>query len=132
MNYNIKPCLFFVFLFLLNINTVPALQKSQVPNATDSLPSVLSGTHADLLSAKLRKEAKLWFAKHRLPENKRDWEEYREILRKKIIEKNNVFIDPGLPLNFRELGTIPMDGYSIKNITFQTLPGVYATANLFV
>ena len=37
-----------------------------------------------------------------------------------------------LPLNLKETGSVKMNGYTIKNIAFQTRPGVYATANLYI
>ena len=127
-----KLLYFFSSLFLLSTTVSPAFQLGGDSTDTKHFPSVLPPNHADLLEAKLKQEAKGWFAKHRLPDNQDDWEGYSENLRNKIIEKSNVFIDPGLPLNLRKLGTIDMEGYRIENIAFQTRPGVYATANLFV
>jgi len=71
------------------------------------------------------------FSEHKLPDNLKDWEVYKTNIRNLIIKKAGVHIDQKLPLNTREFGTIPMKGYIIK-ICIQTLPGVYATANLFV
>lgn len=132
MNYIIKFSLAIVPFIFLNSKTPPDHQESLRNNKTEGLPAVLSENHADLLLTKLRREAKLSFAGHRLPDHKQDWEVLSRTIRKEIIHKANVFIDPGLPLNTRELGTIRMNGYRIKNIAFQSLPGVYATANLFI
>jgi hypothetical protein len=41
-------------------------------------------------------------------------------------------IDHELPVNIKETATLPMPGYKIKNISFQTRPGIYATANLYI
>lgn len=98
----------------------------------DSLPSVLPDQRADLVNNRLRNEAVLKFALHRLPDDIKAWEQYKSGLRKKIIEKAGIVIDRRLPLDIRESGAIQMKGYSIKNISFQTSPGVYATANLFI
>ncbi len=99
---------------------------------SDSLPLVLSGNNKDLINSKLRHEASLRYAEHRLPDNITDWNKYREHLKSEIIKKTGIHIDHDLPLNMRDLGSISMKGYIIKNIAFQTLPGVYATANLFI
>ncbi len=99
---------------------------------TDSLPSVLTKNHADLLESRLRNDAILRFGTHQLPDNVKDWEKYRSELRKNIIQKMGLIVDHDLPLDIRETGSIQMQGYRIKNIAFQTRPGVYATANLYV
>jgi len=99
---------------------------------TDSLPTVLTENRADIVGSKLKKEAFLRFAEHQLPKTKLEWENYRIHLRNEIIKKAGVFIDHELPLNYHETGTVKMEGYSIKNIIFQTRHGVYATANLYI
>jgi hypothetical protein len=98
----------------------------------DSLPSVLTHDHPDLIARKLKLEAELKFGEHQLPDNLKDWETYRVQLKKVIIEKAGVIINHNLALNIKETGTIQMKGYSIKKITFQTRPGIYATANLYI
>jgi hypothetical protein len=103
-----------------------------LPVQADSLPTVLTENHNDIVESRLRLEGMLRFAEHRLPDNPEDWAVYKKDLRKKIIEKAVVHIDHDLPLNIREYGSIKMKGYIIKNIAFQTMPGVYATANLFI
>lgn len=99
---------------------------------TDSLPAVLTNNHADLVESKLRNQAVLNFGIHQLPDNIKEWESYRAKLKSKIIEKTGVVIDHQLSLDIKETGSLQMKGYSIKNIAFQTRPGVYATANLYV
>lgn len=100
--------------------------------AKDSLPAVLTKNHADMVESRLRDQAVLHFGIHQLPDNIKEWETGRKALKKKIIEKAGVVIDHTLPLNIRETGSMQMKGYQIKNISFQTRPGVYATANLYV
>jgi len=99
---------------------------------TDSLPAVLTKNHADLIESKLRLEAVLKFGKHQLPGNLKDWEKQRLQLKNEIIKKARVIIDHKLPLNIKGTGTIQMKGYTVKNIAFQTRPGIYATANLYI
>lgn len=105
--------------------------ESHISNS-DSLPSVLTKNHADLLESRLRNQAILQFGTHQLPDNLKDWEAYRSELRKKIIQKTGLIVNQNLPLDIKETGSIQMKGYQIKNIAFQTRPGVYATANLYV
>jgi len=98
----------------------------------DSLPSVLPANRADLLESNFRNQALLKFSVHQLPDNLKEWQNYRTALKKLIIEKAGVVIDHKLPLDIRETGSTQLNGYKIKNIAFQTRPGVYATANLYI
>ncbi|MDP3466809.1 MAG: acetylxylan esterase [Daejeonella sp.] len=98
----------------------------------DSLPDVLTKNHADFLESKLRNEAIIKFGTHQLPDSPQDWEKYRANLRKTIIQKTGLIVNHKLPLDIKETGSIQMKGYKIKNIAFQTRPGVYATANLYI
>jgi hypothetical protein len=117
---------------LIQIKVAGNPSVSEPAPAADSLPVVLVPNHADLVESKLRHEARLKFAEHRLPDNPADWEAYRIKLKNEIISKAGIRIDHGLPLNVKETGSIRMKGYTIKNITFQTRPGIYATANLYI
>jgi len=98
----------------------------------DTLPDVLTKNHADFLESKLRNEAIIKFGMHQLPDNPQDWDKYRTNLRKTIIQKTGLVVNHDLPLDIKETGTIQMKGYRIKNIAFQSRPGVYATANLYI
>lgn len=113
-------------------NTPQDNQLSQLSGKADRLPRVLPGNHADLIAGKLRLDAMLKFAERKLPDNLNDWETYRHQLKDEIIKKAGVVIDHKLPLNIKETGKIQITGYSVKNIVFQTRPGIYATANLYV
>src|SRR5258706_9267303 len=98
----------------------------------DSLPDVFPKNHADLIESKLRLEAVLRFTQYPLPVTRQELETYQGYLKTEIIKKAGIVIDHELPLNYQETGTIKMEGLTIKNIAFQTRPGVYATANLYV
>ncbi|MGB4399384.1 MAG: acetylxylan esterase [Daejeonella sp.] len=100
--------------------------------AADSLPYVLAKNHADLIESRLRAQAVLLFPTHQLPDNQQEWNAYRTDLKNTIIQKTGLIVNHDLPLNIRETGSVQMKGYNIKNIAFQTRPGVYATANLYV
>jgi hypothetical protein len=99
---------------------------------SDSLPLVIAKNHQDIIESRLRHEAEFRFASFRLPGNVSDWEKYRSLLRETIIKKTGTVINRRLPLVMKELGSLKMEGYSIKNIIFQTRAGVFATANLFL
>lgn len=99
---------------------------------TDSLPDVLPANHADLIEGKLRLEAMFQFAENKLPDNLKEWEAYRVQLKNEIINKAGVVFAHNLPLNIKETGSLQLNGYKVKNIAFQTRPGVYSTANLYI
>lgn len=101
-------------------------------NTGDSLPRVLNRHRGDLIEGELRAEAILAYASHQLATTAAEWDKQRTSLRNKIIEKAGIVIDHNLPLNFQETGATKMDGYTVRNVIFQTRPGVYATANLYV
>jgi len=127
-------CIFFLLMhscFLAESTTLAGYFESYISNS-DSLPLVLTKNHADLLESRLRGQAILQFGTHQLPNNLKEWDVYRSQLRSKIIQKTGLIVNHDLPLDIKETGTIQMKGYKIKNIAFQTRPGVYATANLYV
>jgi hypothetical protein len=98
----------------------------------DSLPHVFASHHGDLIESRLRNEAILKFTQHQLPKSRQEWETYQRQLRDQIIKKAGIVLYPALPLDYQETGVVKMEGFTIKNILFQTRPGVYATANLYV
>ena len=53
-------------------------------------------------------------------------------LRNEVIKKAGVVIDHELLVDIREKGSVRMKDYTIKKIIYQTRPGIYATANLFI
>src|SRR3954469_7901147 len=110
----------------------PVHDASRMSIVYDSLPLVLGNNRADLLNQQLRQEAALRYEENQLPSNRNEWNTYSKNLRDEIIKKAAVIIDHQLPFNLRETGSIKMNGYTVKNIAFQTRPGVYATANLYV
>jgi len=127
---------------VINLNFLPAgIAEHSVSAAldgspariNDSLPAILTGNRADLFKNNLENEAKLKFAAHRLPADKKEWEVYREQLKRQLMEKAGIgAIDHKLPLQVVETGVLQMKGYQIKNIAYQSRPGIYVTANLYV
>lgn len=103
-----------------------------IAESIDSLPKVLTENRADLIESKLRNEAVFKFAEHQLPTTKEGWEKSRVQIRDEVIKKAGIVIDHQLPLEYKETGSIKMEGFTIRKIAFQVRPGVYATANLYV
>jgi hypothetical protein len=126
--------LFSVFLFFISTSSIAqgVTDTSATVKNIRGLPNVFSETHGNLIESKLREEAVLRFPLFQLPHTKEEWNIYRAKLRNEIIKKTGALVHQNLPLNLKETGTVKMNGYSIKNIAFQTRPGVYATANLYI
>jgi hypothetical protein len=99
---------------------------------TDSLPTLFGAGQPDILAAVLKEQAALGSKLQQLPVTLEEWEKHRALLVREILEKAAIHIDHQLPLDYRETGSVQLKGYSIKNCLFQTRPGVYATANLYV
>jgi hypothetical protein len=132
-NSIIIPGIILLALGLTNCNSHPVTDMANLKGSkTDSLPLVFPDNKADIIDKQLRYEAALKFAEQRLPSTMQEWEGYRTKLRNEVINKAGVRTDHNLPLNIKETGSVKMKTYVIKNITFQTRPGVYATANLFI
>ena len=111
---------------------VPYGYSKGIEEKTDTLPNVLSENHSDLTACRLKFDAAKLFALHHLPETKKDWITYRTNLINEITRITGFVTNHQLPLDMRETGAIQLKGYSIRNIYFQTRPGVYATANLYI
>lgn len=121
--------------FLFSASSVRPLKESHsfTPyEKADSLPEVFPGDKADLLHGKMRHEVLLKSKSHQIPGSLGDWKMKRKQLREDVIAHAGVQFFPGLKSDMRETRTLKKKGYSIKMIYFQTRPGIYATANLYI
>lgn len=119
----------FVLLFVL-AGQLCGHQALSLPQ-TDSLPAVFND-QTDVLHSFYRYRAAVSAKQHQVPGNLRDWESYRRTLRENIIHHTGTKFFPDLPLDLRETASHRGNGFTVKNIWFQTRPQVYATANLYV
>src|SRR5438067_1286032 len=126
--------LFVAFIFFISTSSIAQsnADTSAMVKSTESLPNVFTEPHGDLIESKLRQEAVLRFPLFQLPRTKIEWNTYRVKLKNEIIKKTGALVHQNLPLNLEETGSVKMKGYIIKNIAFQTRPGIYATANLYI
>ncbi|MET6997548.1 alpha/beta hydrolase family protein [Chitinophaga defluvii] len=110
-----------------------AANSSAVSSIDSSrLPAVFTDAPMDIINLQLKQQAALAFQMHQLPQTRQEWEVLRTQLKATVLRKTGAIIDHALPLNYKETGHTQLNGYSVKNIVFQTRPGVYATANLYV
>src|SRR3954454_11718430 len=133
-----KAALFFMSLCsaFIFFGTTSAIGRDKIDTSgKDSrtiLPNVFSENHGDLIENNLRHESILRFPLFQLPGTKSEWSTDRVQLKNEIIKKTGALTHQDLPLNLKETGSLKMKDYTIKNIAFQTRPGIYATANLFI
>nr|WP_295865557.1 acetylxylan esterase [uncultured Chitinophaga sp.] len=97
------------------------------------LPKVLPAEREDIAGRQLKLEAAAAFQRYTtLPQTTEGWTAWRQELRDRIARETGIQEDHTLPLDTKETGRVQQQGYSIRNIAFQTRPGVYATANLYM
>jgi len=101
-------------------------------SAIQKIPYVWDQEHPDYTANQLKHIASLRSSIHQLPENRKDWETYREELRKEIIRRTGAFCGQNLPLDMKIKNTFKQESFTVQNIIFQTRPGIYATANLYI
>lgn len=109
-----------------------ALMSLTAFTGDEKLPKVFPAERTDIIQLQLKQQAATAFQSHLLPATAGEWEQYRQQLRQHIIQSSGVKMYHELPLNIRETGRLQQPGYTIRNIIFQTRPGVYTTANLYV
>ncbi len=98
----------------------------------NTLPHVWSDPFTTEPVDQLRLEAAKRFRLYSLPETLDGWKKIRPAIRRKFLEAMKVEVDHDLPLEMEETGRIERETYVIHKIAFQTRPGVFATAALYV
>lgn len=111
---------------------VSAIGDKKNQKIAPSYPYVFPENRADYTGWLLKGEAYSNFMKHQLPATKQEWETYSRNLKTEIIKNAGITSTPDLALDDHETGTIAGNGFTVKNIYFQTLPNVYATASLYI
>ena len=66
------------------------------------------------------------------PRSLDDWNARRPVVRARLAEALGTVPDAPAPLEPQTHGELDRDGYRVEKVTFQTLPGVRMTANLYV
>jgi Acetyl xylan esterase (AXE1) len=96
------------------------------------IPTVWTETFSDYIENSFKNEAAKLFRIHQLPDTLGSWQKHRIELRKNIWKNLGVHYDKSIDLDLRETDEIQMDGYRIKNIYYQSRPGLYVTGNLYI
>lgn len=98
----------------------------------EPLPKVFSGDRSDIIQQQLKQQAATAFQAQVLPATEAGWTQRRRQLKAAILQSTGAVEDHALPLEVKETGRTKLTGYHIRNILFQTRPGVFATANLYI
>ena len=81
----------------------------------------------------LRLEATRRFAINQLSaDTLAQWKFHAQSLREIIRKKLGIVYNPNLDIDLKVTGNIKMNGYSVKNLVWQSRPGIYCTGNLYV
>ena len=96
------------------------------------LPNVWNESFSDYIENSLKNKAAKLFRIHQLPDTLESWQKLRVELRENIWKNLGVSYDKSLDLDLRETNEIQMDGYKIKNVYYQSRPGLYVTGNLYI
>jgi Acetyl xylan esterase (AXE1) len=96
------------------------------------IPNVWTESFTDYIENSLKNEAAKLFRIHQLPDTHESWQKHRIELRKNIWKNLGIYYDKSLDLDLCETGEVQMDGYRIKNIYYQSRPGLYVTSNLYI
>jgi hypothetical protein len=100
--------------------------------AQNSLPAVFADEPTDLTGQTLEMKAAKAHKTLQIPGSMDEWQSFRKELKTLLLEKTGADRFPGLPLNYHETKEHKLPGLTVKNIYFQTRPGIYATANLYI
>ncbi len=117
--------LFSFSLLLSNCNPEASKQSStQQPVAENNIRSYLTKVAAEITDSSLAGIKSV-----------NDWEMIRDRRHKEFIEMMGIqdyYYSEKTDLNVKYTGTIQRDGYQIKKLYYESLPGLYVPANLYV
>jgi dienelactone hydrolase len=80
----------------------------------------------------VKQQAAIMRANDNAPGTVEDWQKTRTDLRDLLLKAWGGFPAEQCPLEPRKLGEMERDGYRVEKIVFQTMPGVWMTANAYV
>jgi cephalosporin-C deacetylase-like acetyl esterase len=107
----------------LDTRVVPADSKE-----AKDLPRMLERDARARIASANQRETEAW----RKITTREEWERYRDERVKALRESLGQFPDPAKELKLRVARTIDGDGYQLQDIVFESRPGVYVTANLYL
>jgi hypothetical protein len=106
----------------LDVRVVPADSER-----ARELPRMLGSDARVRIGAANRRETEAW---HKVT-TRREWERYRDQRIEALSRSLGRFPEPPTDLHLRVTRTLDGDGYRVRNVVFESRPGVFVTANLY-
>jgi dienelactone hydrolase len=106
----------------LDVRVVPADSER-----AKELPRMLGRDARSRIDAANRRETAAW---HKVT-TREQWERYRDPRLDALARSLGQFPEPPKDLHLRVTKTLDGDGYQVKNVVFESRPGVFVTANLY-
>src|SRR5690606_34644329 len=123
----------FASLMITTLSTIhPPSNPINMSKNNDSIPTIVNDSDVDVLANGLKLEAAKQFKKFIAPQNIQQWHTRKNAINQFIQEKTNYKRFHDLPLKYTEYKTTKLEGFELKNITFQTRPNSLTTANLYI
>jgi hypothetical protein len=96
------------------------------------IPNVWNEPFSGFVTTALKNEAARLFRLHQLPADPQEWQALRPRLRERIWQALSVRPPHDPDLDYRETGSIAMEGYTVRNICYRSREDFYVTGNLYV
>lgn len=80
----------------------------------------------------LEQDSAIRFRRHQLPESAEEWQKKRQLLLEKLRKKLKIDTDHELDLDCHYGVTESFGNYTVRQLYFQSVPGRYVTASLFI
>lgn len=122
--------IFLVFLISIQISFDNVFAQQLV--VQNYLPKVFGERNDDILAKRMFNLANEKASAVLLSHKTESWGQQKAVLRKKIVEQTGAILQQRLLLDIRVTKVLKKQGFIVKNIYFQTRPGIYATANLYI
>ena len=97
-----------------------------------AMPAFAQGKTAPQFQTFVKDQAKHSRANDAAPKSADEWRAVREQLRANLLKSWGGFPESPCDLEPRSIGQLDREGYRIEKLTFQTLPGIWMTANAYV
>ena len=107
----------------LDTHALSRLQRSYY-----DLSSMLENSIRERIRSLALEENREWESVHTLV----DWERFRDKRIKALKASLGDFPEKGVPLLYQVTGTYQGDGYQVRNIVYQSRPGLFVAANLYL
>jgi cephalosporin-C deacetylase-like acetyl esterase len=118
-----RKCALHLYAVLL-ISVLPAASQTQTTTALQKLNSYLNNIGIAQADERAQKVAAI--------HTRAEAEQRQALVRSKILSLIGGLPDHSGPVPVKEFGSVPGDGFRVEKIAYESLPGFFVTANVFV